>query len=374
MTQRKPRVAVSTGGGDCPGLNAVIRGITKAAHDVYGWDVFGIEDGLEGLLDLSYKSPDGNRWLTPHNVRGVLPLGGTLLGTSNKSNPFAYAVRNDAGEMEERDLSQRVVENFRTLGLDAMISIGGDGSMAIASKLGDLGIPVVGVPKTIDNDLPATDYTFGFDTAVNIAVEALDRLHTTAASHDRVMLLELMGRHAGFITLHAGMAGGADVILIPEIPYEIDAIVDKIQQRAAQGRPFTIIAVSEGAKRAGGEISTLGPRKAGQALRLGGAAHQLAEALDERIDKELRVTVLGHIQRGGSPSARDRNLGTRFGVEAMRLVAEGKFGRMVALRGLKILDVDMREAVGRTKHVDPKGEFVRQARAVGISFGTREQE
>ncbi len=367
---RIKRVGISTGGGDCPGLNAVIRAVYNTATLVHGWEVFGIEDGLEGLIDLDYCSPDGNRMLTRRDMRGVISQGGTILGTSNRSDPFRYAVRTDDGTVVEEDVSARVLANAEKVGLDAVIMIGGDGTMAIADRLTSLGLPAVGVPKTIDNDLGATDYTFGFDTAVNIAVEALDRLKTTAASHDRVMIVEVMGRHAGFIALHAGIAGDADVILLPEMPYEADAIVRKIEERRARGLVYTMIVVAEGAHPHDKDVATLGAREKGAAVRLGGVGHQLGAVLDDRLEQEVRVVVLGHLQRGGSPTARDRILGTRYGVEAMNLVAAGTFARMVALRGVNIVSVPIKEAVGSVKRVNLDGEMVRQARATGVSFGT----
>ncbi|OIP30386.1 MAG: 6-phosphofructokinase [Deltaproteobacteria bacterium CG2_30_63_29] len=366
---RRKRVGISTGGGDCPGLNAVIRAVYHTARNVHDWEVFAIEDGLEGLIDLDYCSPDGNRLLDRKQIRGILGKGGTIIGTSNRSNPFKYAVRNEAGELVEADISPRMKANYDKLGLDALIMIGGDGTQAIAHQMGQCGFDIVGVPKTIDNDLACTDYTFGFDTAVNIAVEALDRVHTTAASHDRVMIVELMGRHAGFIALHAGIAGSADVILLPEIPFDIDAVVTKIEERNRAKSVFSVIVVAEGATMQGGQLSTLGEREVGAAIRLGGVGHGLAEALKPRLKQEVRVVVLGHLQRGGSPTARDRLLGTRYGVEAMNLVARGEFGRMVALRGLEIVSVTLADAVGKTKNVDPEGEMVRQARSTGVCFG-----
>jgi len=368
-TSDQKRVAISTGGGDCPGLNAVIQAAFRCATEQHGWKVFGVEDGLEGLIDLEYRSPYGNRWLTREMVANIRSRGGTIIGTSNKSNPFRYPVEGDDGEIEERDVSDRVIENFEKLGLDALISIGGDGSMDIAAKLMAKGLPVVGVPKTIDNDLACTDYTFGFDTAINIATEGLDRIHTTAASHDRVLIVEVMGRHAGFIALHAGVAGEADVILLPEIPYDIEKVVGRIQRRRDRGWVYDVIVVAEGAKPEGGDVATLGEREKGKAVRLGGAGHRLADELADRVEQEIRVVVLGHLQRGGSPTAFDRLLGARYGAAAMDLVAEGKFGRMVALDGLDIIDVPLEDAVGHAKRVDPKGQIVTQARRAGVCFG-----
>jgi ATP-dependent phosphofructokinase / diphosphate-dependent phosphofructokinase len=363
------RVGIMTGGGDCPGLNPVIRAVVKTGIRQYGWEILGIEDAFCGLIDLDYRSPHGNRWLTETDVRDIHVRGGTILGTSNRSDPFKYAVERD-GETVETDIFDRVLTNVRTLGLDALISIGGDGSMRIAQQCIDRGLThIVGVPKTIDNDLGATDYTFGFDTAVQVATDAIDRLRDTAESHDRVMLVEVMGRDAGWIALQAGLAGGAHAILLPEIPYRIAPIVDMIRRRRDAGVPYSIIVVAEGAKPHGGEVSTLGPREAGAMVKLFGAAQRVAVGLSETIDLDCRVTVLGHIQRGGSPSNFDRVLATRFGEAAAHLVAAGDFGKMVALRGLDIVPVALREAVGTEKRVDPDGQLARTARSLGVCLG-----
>lgn len=362
------RVAITTGGGDCPGLNAVIRAAVQVGKNKYGWEILGVEDAFSGLIDLDYRSPHGNRWLELGDVRGLLSRGGTMLGTSNRSDPFRYVVKGDDGEDREEDISDRVMENFASLGLDALISIGGDGSMRIASRFVDKGMNIVGVPKTIDNDLGSTDQTFGFDTAVNVATEALDRVRDTADSHDRVMLVEVMGRHAGWIALHAGIAGGADAILVPEIPYRVEPIAKMILERRAGGKNYSIIVVAEGAKPVDGQASAL-ERKLGEMPRLMGAAHRLAAGLEDHIDADMRVTVLGHIQRGGSPSSFDRVLATRFGVAAAELVAAGEFGKMVALRQDQIVSVAIKDAVVEPKIVDPSSQLVMQARELGISFG-----
>jgi ATP-dependent phosphofructokinase / diphosphate-dependent phosphofructokinase len=361
------RVAVMTGGGDCPGLNAVIRAIVHAGIEQHGWEIFGVEDAFSGLVDLEYRSPHGNVWLDESKVRGILARGGTILGTSNRSDPFEYVVTED-GKERTIDVSDRVLDNFAKLGLDALISIGGDGSMRIAKRFGDLGMKIVGVPKTIDNDLRATDQTFGFDTAIGIATEALDRLRDTAESHDRVMIVELMGRHAGWISLYAGIAGGADIILIPEIPYRIAPCAKLISERRKAGKNYSIIVVAEGAKPAGGEPS-IAEHKLGAMPRLVGAGQRFAAALDDQCDADVRVTVLGHIQRGGSPSAFDRVLATRYGIAAVDLVAKQDFGKMVALRNGQIVGVSIADAVSAPNLVDPKGELVAQARAIGICFG-----
>jgi 6-phosphofructokinase 1 len=359
------RIAVSTGGGDCPGLNAVIRAVVKTATSVYGWEVLGIETGYDGLLGRG-----GARVvpLTAESVRGILPLGGTILGTSNRGNPFAMP-RDDGGTV---DRSGEVVTRLAELEVDAVISIGGDGSMRIAAELLALGVRLVGVPKTIDNDLQATDVTFGYDSALHVATEAIDRLHTTAESHHRVMLVEVMGRNAGWIALEAGMAGGADVILLPEIPYGLDEVATALIRRARSGRRFSIVVVSEGAVPRGGTQTYQLVRPgvhAGGAARLGGVCNRLAEEIADACGAETRATVLGHLQRGGSPSPFDRVLGTRFGAAAVHLIARGGLGRMVALRGTQIVDVPIADAIASPKLVDPGGERVQAARSVGISFG-----
>ncbi|MCS6914920.1 MAG: ATP-dependent 6-phosphofructokinase [Myxococcales bacterium] len=364
------RIGVLTGGGDCPGLNAVLRAIYRTAS-ARGYELLGIEDGFAGLIDLDRRRPYGNRMMSEEMVRGILPRGGTILGSSNSDDPFHYVA---PGSDREEDVSDRVVDNARRLGLDALICIGGDGTMTIAHGLAGKGLRVVGVPKTIDNDLLATDYTFGFDTALHTAVDALDKLHTTAESHDRVMLLEVMGRHAGWIALHAGIAGDADVILIPEIPYSAAAVLAKIERRRAQGRYFSIIAVAEGAVPIGGCESYIEQARPGRAGRLGGAAERVAaalRALEPTLD--CRVTVLGHLQRGGSPSPKDRLLGTRFGVAAVELVERGQFDHMVCLRTPHIRSVPIAEAIARRNVVDPQGELCAAARAVGICLGSPDE-
>jgi phosphofructokinase-like protein len=362
------RVAVMTGGGDCPGLNAVIRAIVHVGIERHGWEIFGVEDAFSGLVDLEYKSPHGNMWLDESKVRGILARGGTILGTSNRSDPFQFVVADERGKEMTIDVSDRVLSNFAKLGLDALISIGGDGSMRIAKRFGDLGMNIVGVPKTIDNDLRATDQTFGFDTAIGIATEALDRLRDTAESHDRVMIVELMGRHAGWISLYAGIAGGADIILLPEIPYRLQPCADVVRERRKHGKNYCIIVVAEGAKPAGGEVS-IAEHKLGAMPRLMGAGQRFAAELSEYISADVRTTVLGHVQRGGSPSAFDRVLATRYGIAAVDLVHKGEFGKMVALRNGQIGSVTIADAVSEPNLVDPNGELVRQARELGICFG-----
>ena len=349
------RIGILTGGGDCPGLNAVIRAAVRTLVREHGLEAVGIQLGFEGLLTKSIQP------LTLESIRGILPKGGTLLRTTNRGNPFEYPTASGAYE----DRSKEVVDNIHELGIDGIIAIGGDGTLKIAQRLCDLGIPMVAVPKTIDNDLAATDYTFGFHTAVAVATDAVDRLHTTAESHDRVMILEVMGRNAGWIALYSGIAGGADIILVPEIAYHPEDIVTTIRDRQREGAMFDIIVVAEGAKRSGGEEAYLDKAT----RRLGGIAYQVAADIQQHIDLEIRVTVLGHIQRGGSPIAFDRILASRYGKAAADLVAQGKYGQMVAIRADKIIAVPIVDAVSRPKYVDPDGQMVDTARSLGISFG-----
>jgi|SRR5579859_2631363 len=358
------RLGLLTGGGDAPGLNAVIRAVVKTADSAGEGEIIGIEDGYDGLL-----MPDRANPLGPEAVRGLQSRGGTILGAANRGNPFARKVIRSGQEVIE-DLSDQVLQGSQRLRLDGLIVVGGDGTLRIAHELElRYGLPIVGVPKTIDNDLGGTDVTFGFDTACGTATEALDRLHTTAESHHRVMVLELMGRDAGFIALHAGVAGDADAILIPEIPFDIEVVCAKVREREAAGRRFSIVVVSEGARPAGGAQSF---RTAGDALfapRLGGIGQQVGAAIEQLTGKEARVTVLGHLQRGGSPSAFDRWLATRFGAAAARLAEQGQWGHMVGLRGQEIVSVPLAEAIAVAKRVDPKGEAVCTARGLGIVFG-----
>jgi len=356
-------IALLTGGGDCPGLNAVIRAAVRRATLDYKWEVLGAENGFHGLVRNEFVE------LGPGSVRGLLARGGTILRSSTRGNPFAYPVKLPDGSEEVKDLSEQVVKNLKERKIDALVAIGGDGTMSISRRLGEMGVKVVGVPKTIDNDLSATDYTFGFHTAVQTATEAIDRLQTTAESHDRVMICELMGRYAGWITLYAGLAGAADIILIPEIPYDIERVVAKIKSRADLGITYTIIACSEGARPKGG---TYAVRQKGDATMqeiLGGAGERLAAEIRGRVPFEVRVTVLGHIQRGGQPTAFDRILGTRLGVAAVDLVHEQKFGHIAVVKGTEITSVPLAEAVGKLKLVDPECELVRTARATGTEFG-----
>jgi 6-phosphofructokinase 1 len=357
------RIAISTGGGDAPGLNAVIRAAVLSAR-TRGWDVLGIKRGYAGLLGEDEIVP-----LTSDSVRGIAAQGGTIIKTTNRGSPFAYPVQQTDGSWVNVDRSDELVENARNLGIEAIISIGGDGSLAIAQKLSQKGVRVVSVPKTIDNDVAGTITTFGFDTAVNTAMEAIDKLHTTAESHDRVMVLEVMGREAGFIALHAGVAGTADVILIPEIEWDIERVCAKIMERDAAGRRFSIVVVAEGSKPKGGSESIIGASLPGQERRLGGIAERIAYDIQRITGKETRSMVLGHLQRGGSPTGYDRLLATRFGAAAVQAVADKKWGHMVALQSPHIVAIPIEEVLAETKRVDPKHDVVQTARMIGISFG-----
>jgi ATP-dependent phosphofructokinase / diphosphate-dependent phosphofructokinase len=364
------RVCLLTGGGDAPGLNAVIRGFVRRAVQL-GIDVYGSQDGFEGLVE-----PGRVVHLTLDSVRGILQRGGSILGCSNRSNPFHYVARKDRmrphGDPAPPSLDQSAVvtERLREHAVDVLVLAGGDGTMELAHRFSQLGVACVGIPKTIDNDLLATDQTFGFDTAVNTATAAIDALHSTAASHERVMILEVMGRYTGWIALHAGLAGGADVILIPEIPYDVTRVVGKIREREGHGLPFTIVVVAEGARPVGGAFAEVEAGTTTHLPRLGGAGERLLYELAAcNVEHEVRVTVLGHLQRGGTPSAFDRVLGTRMGIHAADLCAAGAFGQMVCLRGTAIAAAPIEDAVGRPKLVDPNGQLVAAARGVGIELG-----
>ncbi|MEA1961245.1 MAG: 6-phosphofructokinase [Bacillota bacterium] len=361
----KGRIGVLTGGGDCPGLNAVIRAVTKSAINLHGMEVFGFLDGFKGLVENRYIP------LELKTVSGIGHTGGTILGSSNRDDPFHFLSIKDGQEVFT-DESDRAIQNMKDLGLEGLIVIGGDGSLHIANHFFKKGINVVGVPKTIDNDLSATDVTFGFNTAVDTASEALDRLHTTAESHHRVMILEVMGRYAGWISLHAGLSGGADVILIPEIPYTVESVSKKIMQRYDQGKKFSIIVVAEGATPQDGEmvVQKLVPNSHDQ-IRLGGVGNKLAQDIEDLTGIESRVTVLGHLQRGGYPIPYDRILSTRYGVAAVETFTAGHFGCMVSLHGSDIVPVPILDAIETLKKVDPESEIVHTARAIGISFGNQ---
>lgn len=356
------RIGILTGGGDCPGLNAVIRSVAKPAMSFFNSKVIGILDGFEGFVE------GRSRELTKLDVSGIINLGGTILGTSNKGDPFHYPIATDA-HIINADCSGRVMEHYRDWSLDCVFAIGGDGTMTIANKLSKLGMKIIGVPKTIDNDLEATDITFGHDSALMVATEAIDRLQTTASAHHRVIVVEVMGRYAGWIALGAGLAGGADVILIPEIPFAWNRIFDFVKKRSTGAR-FSIICVAEGAKPEDGElvIKEMDAKRT-DPLRLGGIGDLIAKKIQDETSLETRVTVLGHLQRGGSPTAFDRILATKFGALALQAASEGKFGTMVSLRGRDVMTVSLEDAVRRQRLVPPDSQLIFSARSVGISFG-----
>jgi 6-phosphofructokinase 1 len=364
MAENIKKIALLTGGGDCPGLNAVIRAATRTAILKYGYEVIGYKFGYRGLYNNDYIP------LTLDTTSGILHRGGTILYSSNKDNLFDYLIEED-GKTVKKDVSDVAVENLKKEGVDVLVVIGGDGTLTSARDFARKGVKVIGVPKTIDNDLASTDVTFGFNTAVGVATDALDRLHTTAESHHRIMILEVMGRNAGWIALESGIAGSADVILLPEIPYDINKVVEKIHDRKKKGKVFSIIVVAEGAKSKDGDvvISKI-VEDSPDPVRLGGIANKLALDLERLIkDHEIRSTVLGHIQRGGTTSTYDRVLSTKYGVAAVDLINEGNFGNMVCLSGNHITYDSLENVIGKTKNVDPTGELVTVARSIGISFG-----
>ena len=354
------RIGVLTSGGDCPGLNAVLRGVVRAATN-RNWEVIGFHDGYEGLLPPAhYEILDLKR------TAGIMHLGGTILGTTNKGH-FISKIGGGSKMGVSAEVLEQTRNTFASIGLGALICIGGDGSLSTALQLHEAGLPVVGVPKTIDNDLEATAMTFGFDSAVACVADALDRLHTTASAHKRVMVIEVMGRHAGWIALYGGLAGGADIILLPEIPFSHESVAAAVKQREAEGCLSTLVVVAEGAHlKDRGEVAR---RNAGGEDKLGGIGQQVADEIARRTGKETRTCVLGHLQRGGAPTTLDRILGTRFGVHAVELIAEGKLGQMVSYQNYQVLGVNISEAVNRLKHVQPEGQMVQTCRAVGISFG-----
>lgn len=364
MNKEIKRIGILTGGGDCPGLNAVIRAITKSAILEYGLEVYGYKFGYRGLYYNDYTR------LTLNSVSGILHRGGTILYCSNKDNLFDYNVEEN-GVMVKKDVSDVAVENLKKAGIDVLIIIGGDGTLTSARDFARKGVNVIGVPKTIDNDLAYTDVTFGFNTAIDIATEGLDRLHTTAESHHRIMILEVMGRTAGWIALQSGIAGSADVILLPEIPYDINKIVDKVKERESMGKEFSIIVVAEGAKPKNGDVVVQKiVEDSPDPIRLGGIGNKLALDLEKLIPThEVRTTVLGHLQRGGNTCTYDRILSTRYGVKAMELVDKGLFGNMVCLRGNEISYVSLEDVIGKIKNVSVEDELISVARKIGISFG-----
>ena len=357
------KIALLTGGGDCPGLNAVIRAVTRSAILNYGYEVIGYKFGYRGLYNNDFIKLDLK------TVSGLLPRGGTILYSSNKDNLFDYLVEED-GNMVKKDVSDVAVDNMKKEVVDVLIVIGGDGTLTSARDFARKGIKVIGVPKTIDNDLGSTDITFGFNTSIDIATEALDRLHTTAESHHRIMILEVMGRNAGFIALESGIAGSADVILLPEIPYDINKIVEKVEERKSQGKLFTIIVVAEGAKSKDGDVIVAKiVEDSPDPIRLGGIGNKLAEDLEKLVNgREVRCTVLGHIQRGGTTCTFDRILSTRYGVAAVELIEQGKFGSMVCLKGNEVTYDSLENVIGNNKKVDPNGELVTVAKKIGICF------
>ena len=354
------RIGVLTGGGDAPGLNAVIRAVVKAGTNA-NCEVIGLEDSFDGLIEP-------NRWrqLVPKDVTGILRVGGTILGTTNRGNPFLYPIQTSGGT---KDYSLRCVEMFHQLKLDALVVIGGDGTLAIAHQFAKLGLPLVGVPKTIDNDIVGTTNTFGFDTAVSFATDAIDRLHVTAEAHHRVIVVEVMGRYAGWIALYSGVAGGADVILIPEIPYDLEKVARRIRDRDKMGARFSIVVAAEGAKPIGGKATLLKAAEGAFVERLGGVAALVANDLEKRTGKETRSVVLGHLQRGGAPTSFDRILATRFGGRAVELLMEGQFDHMVAFHPPDIVSVPLEDVVGKTRTVPHDFDVLRTARALGISLG-----
>ncbi len=357
------KIAINTGGGDAPGLNAVIRSAVLAGLG-QGWDMYGIRQGYEGLF-----TEGGVVRMTRETVRGITHLGGTILGTTNRGNPLEWPVEHEDGTIEYIDRSGEILEEFRRRGFDGLLAIGGDGSLRIAASLSSMGLPVIGIPKTIDNDLAATQVTFGFHTAVQTATDAIDKLHSTAESHRRVMVVELMGRHTGWIALFAGVAGTADVILIPEVPYDIETVCRKIRERYARGREFAIVVAAEGAKPRGGGPSLKEEGAPGKAARYGGLAERLAAEIAEGTGRETRSLVLGHLQRGGVPTAYDRLLALRFGSAAIELARDDCFGCMVALDPPEVKAVPLEEAVTEMKEVPVEGDVMRTARSLGISFG-----
>lgn len=359
------KIAITTGGGDAPGLNAVIRAVTLAGIK-RGWECCGIRCGFDGVLHPEDFPEGGLIPLSTNSVRGIAHTGGTILGTTNRGNPFSYEITKEDGSTEKIDISDRLTSSFKEAGIDALVAIGGDGTMGIAHQVSQLGIRVVGVPKTIDNDLKGTIATFGFDTAVSFATEAIGRLHSTASAHQRVMIVEVMGRHAGWIALHAGVAGSADVVLIPEIPFDIEKIVEKVEQRNAAKRNFTIICVAEGASPKGGESKWV---ETGGIKKLGGVGEFVAQQLRDKVENQVRVVVLGHLLRGGTPTARDRLLSFRFGTAAVRALEAGKSSVMVGLDPPDVRHIPLSECTDSIKTVPLDGDTIMAGRDLGTCFG-----
>ncbi|MCK4460414.1 MAG: 6-phosphofructokinase [candidate division Zixibacteria bacterium] len=363
MNREIKRIGILTGGGDCPGLNAAIRAIVKTAHNDYDLEVIGFSDGYEGLIENRYRQIDID------DASGILARGGTILGTSNRADPFHFPVL-QGEEYIYLDRSSQAVRNFESLGLDALIAIGGDGTMAASARMAKEGLPIVGVPKTIDNDLFGTEVTFGFDSACVTATDAVDKIHTTAQSHHRVMIVEVMGRYAGWLALCAGLAGGGDIVLMPEFPYDIDAICDAVRTRNARGKTFSIVVIGEGSRPVGGEMTVARTiATSPDAKRLGGVSHSVAAQVEGLINIECRVTILGHLLRGGSPSAFDRLLATRYGVEAVHMVVRGQTGIMVGLQDQQMVAVPLEDVAGKIRTVTPDHPLVKAAQSLGVCLG-----
>lgn len=360
---KKDKIAILTAGGDCPGMNAAIRAVAKKAILEYGLEVIGIEDGYEGVIHSRHRR------LQYNDVSGIITLGGTILGTSNTANPYRYALRK-GDKLEFEDVSQQAITNIKRLEVDCLVCIGGDGTMSIAHRLFRDGVPLIGMPKTIDNDLRGTDITVGFDSAVSVATEAIDRVHTTAQSHHRVMIVEVMGRNAGWIALHAGVAGGGDIILIPEIPYEMDIIADKVKERNKKGKRFSIVVVSEGAKPKGGEIVIKRIVKESTIpVRLGGVGFVLASEIERMTGIETRAVIIGHLQRGGVPTAFDRILATRLGNKAVDMIEKEKYGYMVGVKGNSLAEVSLEDVARGSRQIPLDDPLIQSARSVGTCFG-----
>ncbi len=361
--EKRGRIGILTGGGDCPGINAVIRAVAKKAILEYGMEVIGIEDGFDGAIHNRHRK------LSFNDVSGIITLGGTILGTSNTANPYRYAVRKN-GNLEFQDVSEITIANIKKLELDCLVCIGGDGTLSIAARLNQDGIPIVGVPKTIDNDLKGTDVTFGFDTAVSVATDGIDRLHSTAQSHHRAMIIEVMGRNAGWIALYSGVAGGGDIIIIPEIPYDIGVIAEKVRERNRTGKRFSIIVVSEGAKAKDGNIVVQRVvKESTDPVRYGGVGFVLGARLEEMTGIETRAVVLGHLQRGGTPTPTDRVLATRLGTRAVEFIKAGKFGCMVGVRHNNLVEVPLEEVATGQRTVPLDDPVIRSARSIGTCLG-----
>ena len=361
--KRRKRIAILTGGGDCPGINAVIRAVAKKAINEKDWEVIGIEDGYHGVVN------NRHRILKYDDVSGILALGGTILGTSKIANPYRYAVKR-GDRLEFQDLSKIAIQNIEKLDLTCLVCIGGDGTLGIAYRLFKDGIPVIGVPKTIDNDLKGTDITFGFDSALSIATEGIDRIHTTAESHHRVMIVELMGHRAGWVALYSGVAGGGDIILIPEIPYDFNIIAEKLKERNRKGKRFSIVVVAEGAKPKGGDVVIQRiVRESSDPIRLGGIGFILGEQIEKVIGLETRTVVMGHLLRGGSPTPFDRILATRLGTKAVDMIEDKKFGYMVGVKGNTLVNVSLKEVAKGIKIVPLNHPMIKAARALGTCFG-----